>query len=207
LPAVFGHCRLLPVRLSQRQKQHGKLRARPARGSRRWSERASCKTRASVRSKPPRSRPPRRARQELRRAFEDERRANDDLTRDADRDRQSIEDLKSRWVDCHGFLVLRFHPVHQQQPPYKYTHDQLAWQPPCPAVNGCVMESSVPNPARPALRPGWRVPWRTCVRATRRRPTCGSRWRGCGTITQSFRRSTPRRSARGQARRRSGSLR
>ena len=34
--------------------------------------------------------------QELRRAYDDERRANDDLARDADRDRQTIDDLKAR---------------------------------------------------------------------------------------------------------------
>lgn len=34
--------------------------------------------------------------QDLRRAFEDERRANDELTRGADKDRQTIDDLKTR---------------------------------------------------------------------------------------------------------------
>lgn len=44
--------------------------------------------------------PPRRAArptlQELRRAYDEERRANDDLMCDADRDRQAIDDLKAR---------------------------------------------------------------------------------------------------------------
>lgn len=45
--------------------------------------------------------------QELRRAFEEERHANDDLTRDADRDRQNIVDLRGRWVLAVGAVCLQ----------------------------------------------------------------------------------------------------
>lgn len=161
--------------------------------------------------------------QELRRAFDDERRANDDLTRDADRDRQAIEDLKTRWgrnqvfsaaVACAHCIQCGCHGV-QRRRGLSCAHESR-WEPcsvpaallgPVHTQLGCLGVHGRRKQAQPPPHThtymdthtiaGWSAPPRSCAARMTAAASCVTRWSACGTTTQRSRRSSRRRRARG----------